>query len=318
MTNLKITPLFEYHKNNSHMEEFAGYKMPISYTSIGDEHIAVRKAAGIFDVSHMGRIKIQGENAQEIVDLAIPSDLKIIERNNVIYTNLCNDKGGIIDDLIIYKKNENEFVLVVNAVNVKKDIKWLEKNKTRSSVLIENMTNQTSMIAVQGPKAKNILDRVLKKNVKINRFEFYEETKYGKMIISRTGYTGEDGYELIIFNNEKIMKLWNEFLQTNIQLGLKPCGLGARDTLRIEAGFPIYGKEIHENISPVEAGLKWIISNKKKNYIGFEAIAEKLKNITKRSRIGLKMIDKGIPRDECRILDEKEIGIITSGTFSPL
>ena len=318
MTDLETTRLFEYHKKNAHMEEFAGYEMPISYTNIADEHMIVRNSAGIFDVSHMGRIEIQGENAQKTVDLVIPSDIESVEKNNAIYTTLCNDNGGIIDDLIIYKKNEKEFLLIVNASNVKKDMKWIEKNKTEATTSIENITNQTSMIALQGPNSKNVLDEVLKKNVEIKRFEFFEETKYGNMIISRTGYTGEDGYELIIFDNEKIMQIWNEFLQTNIKFDLRPCGLGARDTLRIEAGFPIYGKEIHEEISPVEAGLKWIISNKNKRYIGCETIKEKLKNNTKRKRIGVKMFDRGIPRDECKILDGNEIGIITSGTFSPL
>ncbi len=317
----KRTCLYNEHiKLNAKMVDFAGWEMPVQYTSIIEEHNNVRKNAGLFDVSHMGEIFISGKDVLDFLQTLFPQDISGLELNKARYCQFTNTKGGIVDDLFVYKLEENYYLLVVNASRLDDDYNWLKKNKSDFDVIIDNKSDIYSMIALQGPKAADILDSIGVKKENQPRTMYIKEYNLAgeKAYISRTGYTGEDGFEIII-RNEKVCELWNLLLEKGKQYKILPIGLGARDTLRLEAAMSLYGNELNETTSPIEASLLWSIDkNKKENYIGKDIIQNQLEHGVKRKLIAFKMLDRAIARHEYDIYSKNEkAGYVTSGGFAP-
>ena len=292
--------------------EYAGYMMPINYKNgIQSEYNSVRNSVGIFDVSHMGEIFINGKDSQKLLSKLTVNNLDNIVVNQAQYTAICNKEGGVIDDIILYKLNNNDFMLIVNASNLIKVYNWfLENNKYDCKV--NDLTNDYSLLALQGPLSRSILKKLLKKDISL---KFYHHNKYQfdsqEILISRTGYTGELGYE-ILGNHNVINKIWDEFINYDVA----PCGLAVRDVLRLEMKYCLYGNDINEKITPIEAGLKWIVKNKS-DYIGKNIIQDQIKNGVKKKLMCIKMIDKSIPRTGYEVFyNNKKIGEISSGTYS--
>lgn len=302
------TPIYDRHiQLGAKIVDFHGWLMPIQYKGIIQEHLAVRNNVGVFDVSHMGEIEIKGKDAYSFLQYLITNNLDKIGPGRTIYTHMCNENGGIIDDLIVYMFSREHFFLVVNASNTEKDFNWIIGHKEKYDVDIENISSKIALISLQGPKACEILEKFLGKPLSnIRRFHFQ---KFPDIIVSRTGYTGEDGFELFVDWNKGIW-LWDELMKFNPE----PVGLGARDTLRMEKGYALYGNDIDETTTPIEAGIEWTV-DLKKDFIGKEAL---LKNKPRKRLIRLEMQDPGIPRHGCAILLEgTRIGTVTSGTYSP-
>lgn len=315
---LKKTLLNEFHKNNgAKLVEFAGWEMPIQYTSIIEEHNAVRNNAGLFDVSHMATFIVKGNNSFEFLQKVVANNIGKIKKGKALYTQLCNENGGTIDDLIIYQIDDNYYYLVVNASNADKDFNWLEKNLINDMELI-NIADETCIFALQGPNASKILEDSTNLDLStLKRFHLlvnnHNATDY---IISRTGYTGEDGFEIII-NNSIALDIWNKIVESGKKYDLKYIGLGARDTLRLEANLPLYGHELDEETSPVEACLTWSIDFSK-DFIGKEALLKQKENGVSKKLIGIKALSKCVLRSDYEVFDNDEkIGKITSGIYSP-
>ncbi|RZD47975.1 MAG: glycine cleavage system protein T [Thaumarchaeota archaeon] len=308
-----LSPFFKNHLElKAKMVDFHGWEMPIQYSGIMGEHKNVRENVGLFDVSHMGKFKITGDVESQIQNL-ITNDISKISDKQSIYSPMCNEKGGIIDDVIISKINSNEFVFIVNSSNIKKDFEWITKNV--KSCEIQNLTNEYALLALQGPKAENILrDAGVEEIKNLKVFHLLESKLYGiECIISRTGYTGEDGFEL--FFDSKQTQIWDELLSIGSKYGIKPIGLGARDTLRLEAGLMLYGNDIDETITPLEAPLKWTVKFETE-FIGKSALEQKK---VERKMRGFEINEtKRVARKGNKIFNEgKEVGIVTSGSFSP-
>ncbi len=311
------TTLYDYHKSlGAKFVSFAGYEMPIQYPEgIVKEHISTRTFAGFFDVSHMGQFYISGKNIEEALEKIIPTDLKGLKVNQSKYSFLLNDNGGVIDDLIITRR-EKGFCIILNAACKENDIKQISKNLNEDHKF--HLCTQTSLIALQGPKSAEILEKYIKgigslKFMQGGTFEFEKE----KIYVTRSGYTGEDGFEISVLNNQA-----ETLLKKLIDSKVKPIGLGARDTLRLEAGLCLYGHELNEEINPVEANLKWAIAKKRREeggFNGWEKIKNNLEKGSNKLRIGILPEGKIIAREGAKIFsaDEKEIGIVTSGTFGP-
>jgi len=322
----KKTHVYDWHAKHARMIEFAGYHMPVWYTSIKDEHMTVRKAVGIFDVSHMVRVLVSGKDATNFLDYIFATNVKKIPIGKAAYTVMCNERGGIVDDLIVYHRGDNDFFVVVNASNHEKDLNWMRKNSKGFDVKIDDVTDDVPMFAIQGPKAKDVVAELLNVNVdEVPRFGILEG-KVGEYnyIAGRTGYTGEDGFEISFFKipidkGGEAIKIWEQILKIGEKYGIKPCGLGARDSLRLEAGLILYGNDANEDITPLEARIKFATDLSKEKFIGKEALLEKQKNITKK-RVCFIMKEKAIPRPHFEILDldNNVIGEVTSGTHSPL
>ena len=317
----KKTYLYEEHiKLNAKMVDFAGWEMPVQYTGIIEEHNNVRKNAGIFDVSHMGEIFVSGTSSQEFLQWLVPQDISKLTDGKALYCQLINENGGIVDDLLVYKLTENNYLLVVNASRKEIDYKWLLKNKQSYEVKIEDKSDIYSMIAIQGPYSADILELCginksnQPKTFYIKRINILGEGAY----ISRTGYTGEDGFELII-PNEKVVELWQLLLVKGQMYGIKPVGLGARDTLRLESAMSLYGNELDESTTPVEADLTWSIpANKNVDYIGKKVIKKQIQEGTEKKLIPFKMTDRAIARHGYDIyLGNEKIGVVTSGGIAP-
>ena len=316
---MKRTTLYKEHlKSGAKMVDFAGWEMPVQYQSIVEEHNNTRKNAGLFDVSHMGEIIVKGPKAKEYLAQMIPTRLDKLSVGKAMYSILCNEEGGVIDDLFIYMVSDNEFFIVVNAGTKDKDFQWFIKHRI-DGVTIEDKSDEISKIDIQGPESIKIIKEVLNfedfKDLK--RFFFTKTTyKNKELLISQTGYTNEFGYEMYI-ENDLAPELWDELLQKGKEFGIQPAGLGARDTLRLEACLSLYGHELSDVISPIESGLSWLISSDG-SYIGKEVVAKQKDEGVSREIIVFEMTDKGIPRDGYKIFkDENEVGYITSGTFSP-
>ena len=301
------------------MIEFAGYNMPVSYSGLNDEHATVRNAVGVFDVSHMGEFILKGENALDLIQRVTSNDASVLTDGKAQYSCLPNGKGGIVDDLLVYRIDERTYMLVVNASNIDKDWNWINSHNTKG-VDMKNISDKTSLLAVQGPKALETLQKLT--SVKLADIPYYSFTKgvfcgCENVVISNTGYTGAGGFE-IYFDNEHAGKIWDAIFEAGKEFGIKPIGLGARDTLRLEMGFCLYGNDIDDTTSPLEAGLGWITKFTKdftdKNYL----LAQKEKGLTKKL-VGFEMIDRGIPRHGYPIVDAagNNIGVVTSGTQSP-
>ena len=311
---MKKTPLFEEHKKlGARTVEFSGWEMPVFYTNVIDEHITARKKAALFDISHMGEIEITGKDAFKIINNLITNDLNNLPENKAFYAVMLNEKAGAIDDLFVYCFDKEKYMLVVNAGTKDKDLGWIKNHSKDADVKIEDKTDEIAKIDIQGPLAEEILQKITKADLKeLKRFHFTEsKINNTEAIISRTGYTGEDGFELY-FNKETAVKLWNLLLETGKPLGLKPAGLGARDTLRLESCYSLYGHELSEEITPLEAGLTFVVKLNK-DFIGKTALKEPDRKI-----IAFEMLEKAIPRAHYEVQkDSQKIGYVTSGTLSP-
>jgi aminomethyltransferase len=331
---LKRTALFFAHqKLGAKLIDFGGWEMPVQYTSITDEHLAVRNAAGIFDISHMGEVTVSGAAAAEFLNQLLTNDIKKLTPGLGQYTLMCNERGGVIDDLYAYRLCGDVYFLVINASRIEADVAWMksqwEKYPRRSELILTDASHNYAAVAVQGPQVKDFINDVipgaslsamrvtrvtdLKKN-EIGGFKFENQS----VLVSRTGYTGEDGFE-IVGSDESIQHLWDKFLSVGQPFGLKPAGLGARDTLRTEVCYPLYGHELNENTTPIEAGVGFFVSLDKGEFIGRKILAEQKANGAKKKLVAFKMTDKcAPPRPHYKIFSgEKEIGIVTSGTQSP-
>jgi len=317
---MKSTALTQKHiALGAKMVPFAGYNMPVSYSGLNDEHLAVRNSVGIFDVSHMGEFMLKGEKALDLIQLVTTNDASKLTDKKVQYTCMPNDKGGIIDDLLVYRWNENEYYLVVNASNIEKDWNWIQKHNT-FGVEMQNMSDDMSLFAVQGPNAIKTLQKLT--SVDLSKIEYYAfeggaMAGIDDVIISNTGYTGAGGFEIYVWNKDA-EKMWDAIMQAGKEFNIKPIGLGARDTLRLEMGFCLYGNDIDDTTSPIEAGLGWI-TKFTKEFVNVKQIKEHKEKGTARKLVGFEMIDRGIPRHEYEIVDAdgKVIGKVTSGTQSP-
>jgi aminomethyltransferase len=316
---LKQTPLHDFHASHGKLAEFAGYEMPLWYTSVIDEHLAVRNKAGIFDVSHMGRLILEGPDATKLVDRLVPTSASIQVPGKSFYTLLLNPEGGIIDDLIIMRTNTG-YMMVVNAANKTKDLAHIESVSQGHDVTMRDLTDSSTMIAVQGPQAVSALQPL--SSVDLSQMKRYTHVHgnvgQSSAMITRTGYTGEDGFEIILYDsgledNSTAMHVWRE-----LSTRARPCGLGARDSLRVEAGLPLYGSDIDETTNPFEAELSWVITKGKVGYIGSEALTQSGLPLS-RIRRGI-VLEERIPRHGFTITTSanETIGAVTSGTFSPI
>lgn len=301
------------------MVDFAGWDMPVQYSSIIDEHKTVREAVGLFDVSHMGEVIVYGEDALPYLNKLVPQDVTKLVDSKAVYCQLTNKQGGIIDDLIIYKLEGKKYLIIANASRIDEDLNWMVRNKCGFDVSIVNESHNYSLLAVQGPKACELI-----KKLGVNELPPFFSIKRGELFninlwISRTGYTGEDGVEIMV-RNEFSEYLWDKLLEAGKEFGIKPIGLGARDTLRLEAALHLYGNDLDENTTPIEAGLAWsVCKNKTEDYNGKAKIEEQLKNGVEKKLIGLKMLDKSIARHGYEVLyNNEKIGIVTSGGISPI
>ena len=320
---MKQTALTQLHKSlGAKMAEFAGYEMPIVYTSQVEEHHTVRNAVGVFDVSHMGEFILKGDGAAALIQKVTSNDVYALSPGKAQYSCLPNEEGGIVDDLLVYHLEDGNYMLVVNASNIEKD--WSHIMKYNSGgVEMHNISDNTSLLAIQGPKAIDTLQKLT--DADLSSIAYYTFTKHifagvGNVIISATGYTGAGGFE-IYFPKEHSEQIWKSIFDAGAEFGIKPIGLAARDTLRLEMGFCLYGNDIDDTTSPLEAGLGWITKLKAANndFIGKEKIIAGKEAGLKRKLIGFEMIDKGIPRHDYPILDAQNnvIGKVTSGTQSP-
>lgn len=317
----KKTALYDEHvRLGGKIVNYAGWLLPVQYAGLIEEHNAVRQKLGVFDVSHMGEVWVTGKDAFDFVNHLITNDLHVIEDGQVQYNIMCYDNGGAVDDLLVYRYNQEKFFLVINAANVEKDFEWITKQAKNFDVKVENVSDQTSQIAVQGPLAQKAVQKLT--DVDLDTIKFFHfvdgfELAGKKVLISRTGYTGEDGFE-IYTDNDSIVHLYKEVLKAGEEFGIEPCGLGCRDTLRFEAMLPLYGHEISQDISPVEGGLNFFVKlDQEADFIGKEAL-KKIKADNKRILVGFEMIDKAIPREGYEIeKDGKKIGYVTTGYLSP-
>lgn len=320
------THLFQYHSTHGNVVDFHGFEMPLWYDSISSEHMAVRDNCGLFDVTHMGRSIVSGEKAGEFLDYVLnrdPSKLALIQGQ---YSTMCNAKGGIIDDLTVFHLENKRYLIVYNASNREKDYDWIVSKSKAFSVEVEDVSDVTPLFALQGPKAQAILQGLTNSDLsKIRRYWAHQLVVGGeKALVSRSGYTGEDGFEILLWDvplasPERAVTLWNRILETGASYGIKPCGLGARDTLRLEAGMCLYGNDIDEETTPLEAKLDFAVKFEKLSFIGREALFKQKEEGIKKARVSLKMVDRAVPREGARVwLNGKEVGYLTSGTFSPL
>ena len=317
---MKKTTLFKRHKElNAKIVGFAGYLMPISYSSVNEEHIHVRNEVGIFDVSHMGEIEISGKNSFNLVQYLCTNDISKLSIGKAQYNCMTNELGGIIDDLIVYRLDIEKFLLVVNASNISKDWDWIMQQNKEFNSNVVNISDTISLISIQGPKAESLCQKHTDQDLNLLKNYSFKIASFGgcnDVIISKTGYTGSGGYELYIPNN-KVTQIWDTlFLDKKIDL--KPIGLAARDTLRIEMGFCLYGNDINEKTTPIEASLKWI-TKVETGFIGSKNIKNQIQLGCKKKLIGFKLIEKSIPRNGYEIFNSnnKLIGKVTSGTYSP-
>ena len=319
-TLLKHTALSDIHISlGAKMVPFAGYLMPVSYEGINAEHEAVRNKVGVFDVSHMGEFILKGDGALELIQRITSNDASKLVDGKVQYSCLPNENGGIVDDLLVYRIDAKTFMLVVNASNISKDWEWIKKYN-KNNVEMHNISEKTSLLAVQGPLAAKVLQQLTE--IDLQKMEYYTFQKgifagVENVLISATGYTGAGGFELY-FENSSAVKIWNAIFAAGETFGIKPTGLGARDTLRLEMGFCLYGNDIDDTTSPIEAGLGWI-TKFSKDFINSPELKKQKENGVKNKLVGFEMIDKGIPRHDYTILDAEgnKIGRVTSGTQSP-
>jgi aminomethyltransferase len=309
------TPFYDIHRSlGAKMLSFHGWEMPLQYSGIIDEHINTRTNVGLFDVSHMGRFEVKGSDAYDCLQTLVTNDISKLNDHQALYSPICHDNGGIIDDLIIYMINREKFLVVVNASNREKDLDWIVKHS--KSAVVENISDKTALLALQGPLAQKILDKTIAgANLdQLKPFDVVITNIFGiECMISRTGYTGEDGFE-IFFDSSKI-DIWDKLIELGSRFNIKPAGLGARDTLRLEAGLMLYGNDINESTTPLDVPLKWTVKFEKKEFIGKEALLTQQIN---RKLVGFEVLEKRIARHGNEVLmDSEKVGFVTSGSFSP-
>lgn len=319
---MKKTHLYDEHiRLNGNVVEYAGWMLPVKYTDLIDEHEAVRNNVGVFDVSHMGEITIKGKEAEKFVNYLVTNDILPLEEGGVIYTFMCYENGTCVDDLLIYKYNKEYYYLVVNAANVDKDFAWILDKIKGFDAEAKNISDTVSEIAIQGPKAQAVLQKLTPTNLdEIPFFHFKDGLKVAgcDAMVSRTGYTGEDGFE-VYCSNKDVVTVWRAMLEEGKPEGIKPCGLGCRDTLRFEASLPLYGHEISDEVNPLEGGFKYFVKLRKEGgFIGSEVLNKMDEDGIKRKLCGFELVGKGIPREGYRIeKDGIDIGYVTTGYMSP-
>ncbi len=304
---------------NAKMVPFAGFNMPVSYEGVNIEHETVRKDLGVFDVSHMGEFLISGEHALDLIQKISSNDASKLVDGKAQYSCMPNEDGGIVDDLIIYRINAEKYLLVVNASNIEKDWNWISHHNTMDATM-RDMSDEMSLLAIQGPKAAEAMQSLTSidlANMKFYTFEVGEFAEVEKVIVSATGYTGSGGFE-IYFKNEDAEQIWDAVMKAGKDFGIKPIGLAARDTLRLEMGYCLFGNDIDDTTSPIEAGLGWI-TKFTKDFINSEELKKQKENGPKRKLIAFELDERGIPRQGYDIVDEEgnKIGVVTSGTMSP-
>ncbi len=320
MKMVKTTPLTQIHeKLGAKMAPFAGYNMPISYTGINDEHHAVRNKAGVFDVSHMGEFILKGEYALDLLQRITTNDVSKLTPGKAQYSCMTNEHGGIVDDLLVYRLGDKEWMMVVNASNIEKDWEWMMRHND-GKVEAHNISDKTALLAIQGPLAVDILQQLTDTNLKDIPYYSFTKGKFAgvdNVLMSNTGYTGAGGFE-IYFENQHAENIWNKLFEVGKSYGLQPIGLAARDTLRLEMGFCLYGNDIDDTTTPIEGGLGWI-TKFTKDFTARNIIEKQKNDGVKRKLVGFEMIDRGIPRHDYLIEDASghNIGKVTSGTQSP-
>ncbi len=321
ISQLKRTPLYEQHcKLGGRLVEFGGWQMPVQYSSILEEHEAVRTRAGLFDVSHMGEIQVEGRDAQAFLQYLVPNDVSHLAIHQALYTQLCLPNANVIDDLLIYRLAEEHYMLVVNAGNIAKDLAWIKEQTSHfQQVTVSDQSETTALLALQGPLAQTILQPLSKINLQsLGYYHCMTGLVDGvHSIVSRTGYTGEDGFEIYCSPTD-VVKLWNALLAAGKPQGLLPTGLGARDTLRLEAGYCLYGHELDEQINPLEARLGWTVKLNQGNFIGRDALLTIKEEGPKQLLVGIELLERGIPRGGYALYEQdQQIGNLTSGGPGP-
>lgn len=317
---MKQTPLYELHKKlGAKMVEFGGWLMPVSYSGVLKEHQAVREKMGLFDVSHMGEVFIEGDEAFDFLQQITCNDVGLLKPGKGQYTLFTRPNGGVVDDVLLYQLDDKKYFFCVNASNIEKDTQWLLENKNNFKVKIENKSNDYGLIALQGPLASQLLQKLTSFDLTQLKTFHLTHTQVADLnvMISRTGYTGEDGFEIFV-SSKDAPKLWEQLIEIGKPLGLIPCGLGCRDTLRLEMAYPLYGHELNDEITPLEADLNWVVKLNKGNFLGREVLIEQKEKGLQKKRVGFVMKEKGIARENYPIFHEdKKIGSVCSGTYSP-
>lgn len=317
---MKKTTFYNVHvKEGAKIVEFAGYYMPVQYSSIIAEHKAVRNSVGVFDVSHMGEVFVKGNKALDFVQLITVNDASKLAPGRVQYSAMCYQDGGIVDDLLVYRLAENEFMLVINASNIEKDFEWMKKNNIGAE--LQNRSDEYSLLAVQGPNSKKVVQKLTTDPLDMEYYHFIKTRINGiDMLVSRTGYTGELGYELYFTGDEKTAEaIWNAVMGAGKEFDIQPTGLGCRDSLRLEMGFCLYGNDIDQTTNPLEAGLGWITKLKKDKFIGKESLLKVQEEGLKRKLVPVSTNEKAFPRHGYDFtVNGKKIGTVTSGTVSPV
>jgi aminomethyltransferase len=319
---MQTTPLFPiYQKYQAKVVDFHGWSLPVQFRGIIQEHLTVRNQVGLFDVSHMGEILVEGPEAINFLDYVLTNRISTLKPGFIRYSPLCFEHGGTVDDLLVYCFDATKFLLVVNASNITADFVWLENSSHSFKVTIKNLSNETAQLAIQGPHALTLLSQLSDFPLtELKYYQFFPQIKLrGRIpvLISRTGYTGEDGFELYL-KPEYAIETWEMLMATGTVFGIQPIGLGARDTLRFEASLPLYGNELAESITPMEAGLARFIKFEKPAFIGKTTLFAQQLNGVPRSLVGIEMIERGIPRSGCQIFkDGHNIGYVTSGSYCP-
>jgi aminomethyltransferase len=322
LAQLKRTPLFEmYQQYGGKTIDFGGWELPVQFSSIKEEHEAVRTKAGLFDVSHMGEIEVKGTDSLVYLQKMMTNDVSKLQIGGAQYTAMCYENGGTVDDLLIYQLKDDHYLLVVNASNIEKDFSWLQDHR-EGDVTLSNLSEQMAQLAIQGPMAEEILQKLVGEvNLStIGYFKFQASVNIAgkEALVSRTGYTGEDGFE-VYCDSEDAAFLWEEILEAGKEDGVIPCGLGARDTLRFESNLALYGQELSSTISPLEAGIGFAVKlNKEVDFIGKQALKQQKEAGVPRKLIGIEMIDRGIPRHGYPVyVGDQLVGEVTTGTQSP-
>ncbi len=317
-TELKRTPLYPWHRERgARMSAFAGWEMPLWYTRISEEVLAVRRAAGLFDVSHMGQLELRGPHALAALQVLGTNDARRLRDGQAQYSLLCCEDGGVLDDIIAYRLAADRYLLCVNAANTARDREWIETHASGAEVV--DLSEETALLALQGPRASDILATLgLTQLASVRRFHFTTTSLDGaEVILARTGYTGEDGWELFC-PQAQALAIWGRLLDAGKPFGLVPCGLGARDLLRLEAALPLYGHELHERVTPLEAGLAWAVRFEKEAFIGREALQRQAENGIERKLAGMVLTGEGIPRQGYAVMVQgTQVGEVTSGGKSP-
>jgi len=320
-TNLKATPLLGLHKElGAKLVPFVGWNMPIQFAGVLSEHTCVRERVGLFDVSHMGEIEVKGKDAKKFLQFLLSNNVEKMFDGSILYSLMCYETGGVVDDLLAYRFSENHYFLCVNASNSDKDYDWIARHASSFNVNIKNTSSETSQLALQGPDAKNVLQSLC--GISLDDLSYYNFRKgmvnNVESLISRTGYTGEDGFELYL-SPEKVSEVFRSLMEQGRSYGIQPIGLGARDTLRIEMGYPLYGNEIDNNPTPLDAGLGWVVKFDKGEFLGRGSLLkQKEQGSPRRKLVGLKLLTRGVPRAHYQVFKNGEsVGEVTSGTFSP-